>query len=272
MTPDTFRGAFARGLRELDGLPLGAARRRYDRLCQAFAPPLPASLRVADEVIAGVATRRFRPARAAAGAVIYVHGGGWTLGSVTSHQGIAASLAEALGREVVSLDYRLAPTARYADALADCRAVLEPLAPVAMVGDSAGGRLVMDAVGNGGWQGVLGLIYPPVGQPAPDTLGPDAPLLSRADILALWQAVASDMPECDAALPPGEHLEVLTVEHDPLTTPLERAVAAWRAAGAEVGYRRAPGLWHGALHAHAHLPAMGEAWRDFCTALARRLA
>ncbi|UYG09273.1 hypothetical protein [Halomonas sp. M4R1S46] len=58
----------------------------------------------------------------------------------------------------------------------------------------------------------------------------------------------------------------------PSLAPLERTIDAWRSAGAEVGYRRAPGLWHGALHAHAPLPAMRAAWRDFCAALAHRLA
>lgn len=272
MTPEAFRHAFAQGLRKLDGLPPGAARRHYDRLCGRFAPPLPGDLAIVDGRVAGVPVRRFRPADASPGAVVYVHGGGWSLGSVRSHQGIAASLAARLHREVVSIDYRLAPEASYADALADCRIVIETLAPMAAVGDSAGGRLVMDAAAGGGWQGPLGLIYPPVGRPTPATLGPDAPLLSRADILALWQAAADDMPEGDPDRPPGAFLEVLAVEHDPLTAPLEAAVSAWRAAGAEVGYRRAPGLWHGALHAHASLPAMGEAWDDFRAALAHRLA
>ncbi|ATJ82554.1 alpha/beta hydrolase fold domain-containing protein [Halomonas beimenensis] len=272
MTPEAFRRAFTHGLQALAGLPLGAARPRYDRLCQGFAPPLPEGMAVQDGSVAGVAVRRVRPAGALPGEVVYVHGGGWTLGSVASHQGIAASLAERLGREVVSVDYRLAPEASYVEALADCRAVIEALTPRAAVGDSAGGRLVMDAAGTGEWRGPLGLIYPPVGHPTPDTLGPDAPLLSRKDVLALWAMVEDDLPEGDPALPPGARLEVLAVEHDPLTAPLEDAVAAWRAAGAEVGYRRAPGLWHGALHAHAALPAMGEAWGDFCTALAHRLS
>ncbi|MBB3143248.1 alpha/beta hydrolase fold domain-containing protein [Halomonas organivorans] len=270
MTPQAFRLAFASGLEALDGLPLAAARRHYDRLCQGFAPPLPSDLAVGDDAIAGVSVRRFRPARARDGAIVYLHGGGWTLGSVRSHQGIAASLAAGLTREVASVDYRLAPEAGYGDALADCRAVIEALAPRAVVGDSAGARLAMDALPPA-WPGLLGLIYPPVGHPARQALGPDAPLLSGEEVLALWRSVAGELPPVDPGRAPARRVEVLAVEHDPLTAPLERAVVSWRADGAEVGYRRAPGLWHGALHAHAHLPAMREAWRDLCGALAARL-
>ncbi len=61
MTPETFRRAFAQGLEALAGLSLGAARPRYDRLCQSFAPPLPEGMTVADTSVAGVATRRLRP-------------------------------------------------------------------------------------------------------------------------------------------------------------------------------------------------------------------
>ncbi|RTR06447.1 alpha/beta hydrolase fold domain-containing protein [Halomonas nitroreducens] len=272
MTPEAFRDAFALGLEGLAGLPLGVARPRYDRLCQAFAPPLPAGMIVEDGTIGGVAVRRLRPPGARPGEVAYVHGGGWTLGSVTSHQGIAASLAAHLKREVVSVDYRLAPEASYADALADCRSVIRALAPRAAVGDSAGGRLVMDVSHTLGAPGVLGLIYPLVGRPDPASLGPDAPLLSRAEVLTLWAEVAETMPSVPEAAPPGRQLEVLAVAQDPLTAPLERALGRWRRFGCDIGYRCVPGLWHGALHAHARLPAMQEAWQVFCAALTDRLA
>ena len=41
----------------------------------------------------------------------------------------------------------------------------------------------------------------------------------------------------------------------------------WRDAGASVDYRCAPGMVHGALHAHALLPTMHSAWQAFCQAL-----
>lgn len=271
----TFIQRFAAGLNDLEGVPLEVARPRYDALCAGFAPPDPVGMRIEDSRLGGVAVRRFLPDSARPGTVLFVHGGGFTLGSVKSHHGVAASLAQSLGREVISVDYRLAPEADYATMmLADCRAVAEAIAPIALVGDSAGGRLVLDLAGT--WTQTrtdavppLGLIYPPLGAPDAAELGPDAPLLSRSEILKLGQWV-SPLP-LSPAMPPASLVEVLAVEHDPLTRPLEAAVAAWRRQGARVGYRCAPGMVHAALHAQARLPAMGKAWQTFCLALAGHL-
>jgi acetyl esterase len=263
---------FDAGLTALEGTSFPEARRRYDTLCQQFAPPNPARLSVRDETVANVAVRCFLPQDAAAsGAVLYVHGGGFTIGSVRSHHGIAASLAEQLGHEVISVDYRLAPGATYADMLADCHAVAGAMTPIAMIGDSAGGRLVMDLANRLHAKIPLGLIYPPVEGLCEATLGPDAPLLSRADVLSLPSFYPETRPASLGSTPPSLALEVLAVEHDPLTAPLETAVAFWRKAGADVGYRCAPGMVHGALHAHALLPEMQNAWQDFCQALASRI-
>ncbi|MFM9268655.1 alpha/beta hydrolase fold domain-containing protein [Halomonas elongata] len=271
MQIDAFRRRFKRGLDALAGLPIEVARRRYDTLCTGFAPADPADMAITDEHIAGIEVRRFHPAAAGRGPILYAHGGGWNLGSVRSHHGIAADLAERLDRDVISVDYRLLPEVSYAEALDDCRRVTEACAPTTLVGDSAGGRLVMDVARLSHWHGVLGLIYPPVGRPTPETLGPDAPLLSRDDILTLWRTIADDVPMPDATSAPGESIEVLTVEHDPLTRPLEAAIDGWRRDGADIGYRCAPGMLHGALHAHAELSAIHDAWQDFCRALEQRL-
>ncbi len=266
--------AFIRRLERLDAepdAPLAERRAAYERLHRERRPPDPAGLRFEDTRIAEVPVRRFTPRGAQRGCIVYLHGGGWNLGSVASHHGITADLAARLGREVVSVDYRRVPEASYAAALADCVAVVNACAPLAMVGDSAGGRLAID-VAHHGWQGVLGLIYPVVGAPTPETLGDDAPLLSRSDILALWQSVADAVPEIPAERVPTPTIEVLAVARDPLTRPLEAAVDAWRHAGAEVGYRCAPQMVHSALHGHAELPAMRESWQAFCQALVRRIA
>ncbi|NIC06496.1 alpha/beta hydrolase [Billgrantia bachuensis] len=271
MDIEAFIRRFAAGLSDLEGVSLAVARPRYEALCASFAPPDPAGMRVEASALGGVAVRRFLPNSARPGTVLFVHGGGFTLGSVKSHHGVAASLAQALGREVISVDYRLAPEADYATMLADCRAVADAITPIALVGDSAGGRLVLDlAWQRGDVTTPLGLVYPPLGAPDAAALGPDAPLLSRADIHQLGQLVAPLTPSPTA--PPSPVIEMLAVEHDPLTRPLEAAVAAWRRQGARVGYRCAPGVVHAALHAQAHLPAMGKAWQVFCRALAGHLA
>ncbi|MGM0782754.1 MAG: alpha/beta hydrolase fold domain-containing protein [Pseudomonadota bacterium] len=272
MEREAFIARFEAGLATLDGVGWHEARRRYDRLCQHFAPPDPAGLDVSDERIAGVAVRRYWPPRCAPGRVLFVHGGGFTIGSVESHHGIAASLAERLEREVISVDYRLAPEADHAEMLADCHAVASAAAPLAWVGDSAGGRLVMDLAQRFATPPPLGLIYPPVGGLDTTTLGPDAPLLSRDDVLSIRRLCPAALPVVAESKPPAPNLCVLAVEHDPLTAPLEAAIQCWHNAGANVDYRCAPGMVHGALHAHALLPEMQNAWQDFCQALRAQVA
>ncbi len=45
--------------------------------------------------------------------VLYVHGGGWVIGSLETHDGTCRKLAADSGYPVVSVDYRLAPNTRF---------------------------------------------------------------------------------------------------------------------------------------------------------------
>jgi epsilon-lactone hydrolase len=82
-------------------------------------------------------------------AVLYLHGGGYTVGSPQTHLSVAAYLARDSGAVVHSLDYRLAPEHPYPAALEDAVAAYLELAergdPVAISGDSAGGGLAVAA-------------------------------------------------------------------------------------------------------------------------------
>lgn len=77
--------------------------------------------------------------------VLYLHGGGYCLGSPTSHVGMVARLAKRAGAVAILPDYRLAPEHPYPAAVDDCvavyRALLEEIDPttLAIAGDSAGG-------------------------------------------------------------------------------------------------------------------------------------
>ncbi len=278
---ETFARRFQSGLDVISTLPLSAARNYYDTLCASFAPALPAVIQLHDDSISGCPVRHLRPAGGGKdsdrGRVVYVHGGGFCLGSVNSHQGIAAGLACELQREVVSIGYRKMPEARYDQAIADCRNVIDSLKPVAVVGDSAGARLIIDALSCLSLPQlevtpVIGLIYPLVGTPHPDSLGDDAPLLSRADVMQAWSLIRAHAPTDNTHQVPASRMEVLAVEHDPLTRPLEREVQGWRESGADIGYRCAANMLHGALHAREQLPEMKMAWQQFCVALNDRLA
>ncbi|MBU2957950.1 alpha/beta hydrolase fold domain-containing protein [Paracoccus sp. 1_MG-2023] len=262
---EQFKREFQSGLDAMAGLSITDARRAYDLLCARFAPEPPRGMTIRDSAVGGVPLRHHRPSSCRPGTVVFLHGGGFTIGSLDSHQGVAAGLAQGLGHDVAAVGYRLLPEASYADALSDCRDAIRALDPVAIVGDSAGGRLVIDIAQDMAEAPPLGLIYPVAGRPRAETLGPDAPLLSRADVLSAWAAIEPHAPASGPC--PSARIEVLAVSRDPLTLPLEHAVAEWRALGARVGYRRATDMLHGCLHARESLPAMKTAWDEFCAAL-----
>jgi acetyl esterase len=85
-------------------------------------------------------------------ALLYVHGGGWVLGDLESHDDVCRSLAHRTPCVVVSVDYRLSPEAKFPVPLDDCETALKwtvehaaelGIVPskVAVGGDSAGGNL-----------------------------------------------------------------------------------------------------------------------------------
>jgi acetyl esterase len=98
--------------------------------------------------------RLYRPVNAEVGGplIIWYHGGGWVIGSITSHDGACRRLADATGMAVLAADYRLAPEhpcpAAWEDALtifdsAVAHAAAWDINParIAVCGDSAGGNL-----------------------------------------------------------------------------------------------------------------------------------
>ena len=86
-------------------------------------------------------------------AILYFHGGGFRLGSVSSHRDLIARIADASSCRVLAINYRLAPEHRFPapveDAIAAFNWMLDQgLKPenIAFVGDSAGGNLVLAAM------------------------------------------------------------------------------------------------------------------------------
>ncbi len=82
--------------------------------------------------------------------VMYFHGGGFQVGSLSSHLEMMANISAAAEARVLGVDYRLAPEHRYPAAHADTHAVYDwlmnhriPSHQVALSGDSAGGGLAL---------------------------------------------------------------------------------------------------------------------------------
>lgn len=99
----------------------------------------------------GVGVRLYRPtgAGSAGPALLWIHGGGYLIGSAAQDDQLCRRFARELGATVASVDYRLAPENPYPIPLEDCYAALEWLvrlpsvdpARVAIGGASAGGGL-----------------------------------------------------------------------------------------------------------------------------------
>jgi phosphinothricin tripeptide acetyl hydrolase len=82
--------------------------------------------------------------------VLYLHGGGYAIGSTRSHRHLATAIARAAGTRALLLDYRLAPEHPVPAALEDAVAAYQWLlrqgiapAHIVVAGDSAGGGLTM---------------------------------------------------------------------------------------------------------------------------------
>ncbi len=105
---------------------------------------------VEDVVAGGVPARLYRPA-GASGALLYLHGGGFALGDLFTHDAIARRLAVGSGRQVLLVDYRRSPEHAWPAADRDVASAADWLAgrghdQVAIVGDSAGAALALGEV------------------------------------------------------------------------------------------------------------------------------
>jgi acetyl esterase len=136
----------------------GAARRSYDAAAEILELPRAPLARV-EELALPAADGTPLPARLYAGALepglpvlLYLHGGGFTIGSLETHDSLCRQLALRSGAAVVALDYRLAPEHRFPVAVDDAWAAMRWLAAhgdvlgldgarLAVGGDSAGGTL-----------------------------------------------------------------------------------------------------------------------------------
>lgn len=210
--------------------------------------------------------RRYHAPATGNGVLLYLHGGGFVLGTLDGADEACRAIAARSGWDVVSLEYRLAPEHPYPAALEDAIDALAWLREhgdrVAVGGDSAGGNLAAALC--------LHLrdhdLAPPVTQvlvyPAVDdrfatpswTEFADAPVLTTADARWLWEQYtggstavideyAAPMKAASLrGLPPAL---VLTAEVDPLRDDAEAYAGRLRADGVPVTLVRHNGVFHG---------------------------
>jgi phosphinothricin tripeptide acetyl hydrolase len=132
-----------------ESLTVAERRAQYERAEKVF--PTPPEVKVEHVTAGSTPAEWLRPPSAEAGRVVlYLHGGGYVIGSPRSHRHLAAAIAAAAGASALLLDYRLAPEHPFPAAVDDARAAYrwlldQGIAPgrIVIAGDSAGGGLTV---------------------------------------------------------------------------------------------------------------------------------
>ncbi|MFC5478449.1 flavin-containing monooxygenase [Massilia suwonensis] len=261
-----FQRAFLRScFKPLIGPPFSApVQRRYARL---LAPLMPGVGGVGYRRIAagGVEVEIVTPRQAEQGAILYLHGGAFCLGSPETHRSITSRMARDAALPVWVPDYRLAPEHPYPAALDDGLACYDamlaagiPAARIVLAGDSAGASLALAVALRLRERGdaapaALALISPVTRMPPPGPDGyPNAAIdpMVRADWVRQgvgWYAVppaaeAHHPLSCDlSGLPP---MLVQAGEQEILLPDAQALVAHARACGLSCRFELHRERWH----------------------------
>ena len=218
--------------------------------------------------------------------LIYLHGGGWTLGDLDSHDELCRRLARTTDCIVVSVDYRLAPEnphpAGLDDSLAAINWVVENAESfggnpklIAVGGDSAGGQLsaavCLRIRDEGGPQIALQLMIYPALRASFETLSyyenATEKWITRADCIWFWKNYLGETSNLDPYACPGEANDlhglpralIITAGGDPVRDDGEMYGFKLRAAGVRALSRRFPGMIHGFMAVPNELKAGREA-------------
>ena len=190
----------------------------------------------------GIPARIYTPKGVVAGTVMYIHGGGWVVGSLDSFDPFCRFLTDASGCVIVSVDYRLAPEHPFPAGVDDCFTALQWVAAnlqqgaLAIAGDSSGGNLAAVTARRARDAGGPEIAFQFLGCPVTNADlnsgsyvqhgGPEPVLLlSRADMVWFWDLYVPN--EADRANPDVSPLQaddlsglppayVVVAEYDPL--------------------------------------------------------
>ncbi|WP_372964394.1 alpha/beta hydrolase [Marinobacter sp.] len=131
-----------------NAVPLALQRKLVRQAYRTSVPPKNVLFRKDD--LGNVPVLRAQSTRPTTGTLLYLHGGGYIIGSAATHKGIAGHLAKLTDCEVIIPNYRLAPEHPYPAAPNDAESVYmalisqgKPASGIAVAGDSAGGGLAL---------------------------------------------------------------------------------------------------------------------------------
>ena len=274
------------------------ARQLYTAMKDVADPPVGELATITDLTIPGPAgdipARLFDPRerREPGPVVVFFHGGGFVIGNVDTHASFTAEMARQLDLPVVSVDYRLAPEAKWPAAPDDCETAARWVAesPAALgrtatslvlAGDSAGGNLaiVTSAALRDAAAGVPVIAQAPL-YPATDMTKEYPSYADFADGFLLTRDTMqwfTDHYQADVAhfrgsplagelvgLPPAV---VATASLDPIRDQGRAYAAALALAGVPVVFREAVGNVHGFANLRQAIPSSVGDVAGFLTAL-----
>ena len=276
----------------LPGMAVDAARKVNDRDAPLMFGPVEDVFAIENRTIRGaggdIGVRIYRPdAEAGRPMLVYFHGGGWVVGSLESHDGVARFLCRLAKCVVISVDYRLGPEHRCPAAVEDAWVATKWAAEhaseiggdsrrLAVGGDSAGGNLaaVVARWARDRWVpvGLELLVYPVLDC----ALEPEA-----SDEYGYW--VRSYLrAENDAADPDASPLRaadlrgvapavILSCARDPLREQADAYERRLREAGVPVEHVVYPELIHGAYRMPGVLDGARRMLEDSAAALIKAI-
>lgn len=227
--------------------------------------------------------------------LVYFHGGGWVVGTLDMSDGTCRNLCVGGECMVVSVDYRMAPEAKFPAAADDCYAVVEWVSRnasaigadpnrIAVGGGSAGGNLaavvcLMARDRRGPALAFQLLVYPVTDrnfETASYRQNADGYMLTRDSMIWYWDQYLNSPSEASdpyaaplqardlAGLPPAL---VMTAEFDPLRDEGEAYAHRLEAAGVPARCIRYDGMIHGFFGMHGSVDKAREAVTEASAAL-----
>lgn len=155
--PTIYRGGMETGIEiiraflaesGLSAATIPEQREAMAQMASSAAPP--GGVGIEPVTLGGRPAEWLTPEGGSEGAVLYLHGGGYCIGSLDTHRHLGARIAQAAGSSAVVVDYRLAPEHQFPAALDDAVAAYVDLLSLgadpgrlAIAGDSAGGGLTV---------------------------------------------------------------------------------------------------------------------------------
>jgi acetyl esterase len=275
--------------------PIAETRERR-RQAGGLQIPEPVAERV-DIDLGGVPGRLYRPEGATGAGVVFLHGGGWVLGDLDSHENVCCAIANRSGATFVSVDYRLAPEHPFPAAYDDSNAAATWVAAhltelgidggrLAVMGDSAGGNLAAAVALAGDVTFACGVLVYPVTDLTCSMSSYDENAegyfltktsmqwfidhyLGAHDRLDPRASPFHATDEAIAAMPPSL---VITAGFDPLRDEGEAFTARMVQQGVPVTIHRYPGMFHGFVSLAEYLADGKLAWDEIGQYLRTSLA